>query len=47
MREAIDFAISVSVGRQDFLKVMRNQGYEIELNRKYSTIRSKHSEKVT
>ena len=47
MREAIDFAISVSVGRQDFLKVMRNQGYEIELNRKYPTIRSKHSEKAT
>lgn len=47
MREAIDFAISVSVGRQDFLKVMRNQGYEIELNRKYPTIRSMHSEKAT
>ena len=47
MREAIDFAISVSVGRQDFLKVMRNQGYEINLNRKYPTIRSQNSEKAT
>ena len=34
MRETIDFAISVSVARQDFLKVMRTQGYEIDLNRK-------------
>ena len=47
MREAIDYAISVCVGRQDFLKIMRNQGYEIELNRKYPTIRSRNSEKAT
>ena len=46
MRESIDFAVSVSVGKQDFLKVMDNQGYEITLNRKYPTIRSKNEKKA-
>ena len=47
MREAIDYAISVSVGRQDFLKVMRNQGYYIALDREHPTIKSVHSKKAT
>lgn len=46
MCKAINFAISVSVGRQDFLKVMRNQGYYIELNREHPTIKSVHNKKA-
>lgn len=48
MREAIDYAITCSRGFDDFKRIMRDQGYFIDLNpnRKYWTIRSENSKKA-
>ena len=48
MREAIDYAITRSRGFDDFKRIMRDQGYLIDLNpnRKYWTIRSENSKKA-
>ena len=46
MRESIDFAINVSVTLKDFLMVMKNEGYEIDLYRKYPTIKVRNSTKA-
>ena len=48
MREAIDYAITRSRGFDDFKRIMRDQGYFIDLNpnRKYWTIRSENSKKA-
>ena len=46
MREAIDYAVSISVGYRDFVKIMKNQGYEVDLDRKYPTIKSVNSQKA-
>jgi hypothetical protein len=47
MRQAIDYAISVSASFKDFRCIMSDQGYEINLNpnRRYWTIRSVNSKK--
>ena len=48
MRKAIDYAITCSRGFDDFKRIMRDQGYFIDLNpnRKYWTIRSENSKKA-
>lgn len=48
MRQAIDYAISVSASFKDFRRIMSDQGYEINLNpnRRYWTIRSVNSSKA-
>ena len=48
MRDAIDYAITCSRGFDDFKRIMRDQGYFIDLNpsRKYWTIRSENSKKA-
>lgn len=48
MREAIDYAITRSRSFDDFKRIMRDQGYFIDLNpnRKYWTIRSENSKKA-
>jgi len=48
MREAIDKAIGISMTMQQFVAVMKKQGYVLELspNRKYPTIRSINSKKA-
>ena len=49
MREAIDYAISLSTDASSFVTLMRKQGYIINMdeNRKYATIRSVNSKKPT
>lgn len=49
MREAIDNAISLSTNMPTFMNLMKQQGYVIaySASRKYPTIRSIHSKKVT
>ena len=48
MRQAIDYAVSVSASFKDFRRIMSDQGYEINLNpnRRYWTIRSVNSSKA-
>lgn len=48
MRQAIDFAVSVSRGLDDFKNVMRDQGYVVDLNRnrQYWTVRSVNNKKA-
>lgn len=47
MRQAIDEAISMSIGSYQFIQLMREKGYvvKIDFNHKYATIRSVNSEK--
>ena len=49
MRQAIDHAISISVNPQNFINVMKRQGYLVDMNprRKYAVIRSFNSKKAT
>ena len=47
MREAIDFAIKTAYRRDDFFKILRDQGYEINERGKYPTIKSLNSKKAT
>ena len=49
MRQAIDRAISISVNPQNFINVMKRQGYLVDMNprHKYAVIRSFNSKKAT
>ena len=46
MREAIDYAVTISSTWEVFMKTMVKLGYRIQPDRRYSTIRSVHSRKA-